>query len=154
MEKLQSNQFTVMVIPPATAYGPVDGRKYTLTEMDSGNSQILTIGTKYQMGAYDAKIADILTAEWKPRLGEYVLSGRIYIGDDHLDVDTAKHTYHQLKTKLTRMISAMIQADYVLYQYVPWLLDAPIMIQIDSHLPLLRTLEHYGTPRKYLNNHF
>lgn len=152
MEKLQTNQFTVMIAPPATSYGPVDGRKYTLSTSETGNSQHLTIGTKYNVSIYK-NCEDIFTAEWISKLGEYVFSGRIYISGGEYDEEQAINRFNHLHSILPEMISHIIKSDYDLFRYVPWLLDAPIMIEYVSNYQQLRSIKNYGTPRKFLSFH-
>ncbi|MBS4217603.1 hypothetical protein KHA96_04650 [Bacillus sp. FJAT-49711] len=150
MEKLQTDQFTVLIAPPATSYGPVDGRKYTLSNLETGNSQHLTIGTKYNVSLYKS-CEDIFTAEWLSKLGEYVFSGRIYISGGEYDEEQAVHRFNHLHSLLPEMISRIIKSDYELFKHVPWLLDAPILIEYVSNFQQLRMIKNYGTPRKFLS---
>ncbi|MBS4176891.1 staygreen family protein [Lederbergia citrea] len=150
MIKLQSNHFTVMVIPPATSYGPVDSRKYTLSNSNSHSTPVLTIST------VDHKVAnneDMLTAEWMPKLGEYVLSVKINVGGEEITEDIAEQRFQTIHSMLPEMLSLIIKSDYALFKHVPWLLDASIYVQNDSCYPRLCTLEKVGTPRKYLNGY-
>ncbi|MBS4194134.1 staygreen family protein [Lederbergia citri] len=150
MEKLQTDQFTVMITPPATSYGPVEGRKYTLSTSETGNSRHLTIGTKYNVSVYK-NCEDIFTAEWISKLGEYVLTGRVYISGGEYDEKQAESRFNHLNSFLPEMISHVIKSDYELFKHVPWLLDAPILIEYVSNFEQLRTINNYGTPRKYLS---
>jgi len=149
MEKLQTTQFTVMIAPPATPYGPVEGRKYTLSTSETGNSRHLTIGTKYNVSLYNT-CEDIFTAEWISKLGEYVFSGRIYISGGEYDEEQAANRFNHLHSLIPEMIAHIIKSDYELFKHVPWLLDAPIIIEYVSNFQQLRTIKNYGTPRKYL----
>ena len=152
MAKLQFDHFTVMVIPPATSYGPVDGRKYTLTSMGSTLPRMLRIGNKYHINMDNYQYEDILTAEWMPKLGEYVLSGRVFVSGGELDEDAAQKRLNLLQAELPGMLGAIIKGDHALYKHVPWLLDAPIYIQFDSHYPHLHIIQNFGTPRSYLTH--
>ncbi|MEK3886472.1 staygreen family protein [Bacillus sp. FSL K6-3431] len=154
MEKLRSYLFTVKIMPPATKYGPVDGRKYTLTSKETDGSRILTIDTKYAMNAENVRCEDILTAEWMPKLGEYTLSGKVFIGGNEYDEVAALNRYNQLQDNLPEMIQTLIKGDSALYRHVPWLLDAPIYITYDSHIPHYNVIKQVGTPRSYLNNNY
>lgn len=150
MEKLRSYLFTVKIMPPATEYGPVDGRKYTLSNMETDGSRRLIIDTKYAMNEGNVRSEDILTAEWRPKLGEYMLTGKVYISGSEHDETTALNRYNLLNDNLPEMIQSIIKGDLGLYKHVPWLLDAPIYIQYDSNIPCYNVLKHFGTPRRYL----
>ncbi|MBS4199177.1 hypothetical protein KHA93_05850 [Bacillus sp. FJAT-49732] len=149
MEELQTDQFTVMIAPPVTSYGPVEGRKYTLSTSDTDNSRHLTIGTKYNVSIYKT-FEDIFTAEWISKLGEYVFSGRIYISGGEYDEKQAQTRFNHIHSLLPEMIFHIIKSDFELFKHVPWLLDAPIIIEYVSNFHQLRTVKNYGTPRKYL----
>lgn len=49
MNKLQTKQFSVTILPPATVYHPVDGRKYTFILSDHSANRYLAIGYKYEL---------------------------------------------------------------------------------------------------------
>jgi len=151
MEKLYSNKLSVTIIPPATAYDPVDKRKYTLTGPNEDGIRFLAIGYKYEMSLVNAKMEDMLTAEWKPKLGEYLLAGKVYVSGGEHDQHSAKERYMELQAELPGAISMMIHGDRDLYKHVPWLLDAPIYIEFDSTYNQYRTIQYAGTPRQYLS---
>ncbi|HLU22941.1 MAG TPA: staygreen family protein [Bacillaceae bacterium] len=149
MEKLRSDQFTVMIIPPATSYGPVDGRKYTLSGIDSEISKVLSIGSKYNLNKYPNNREDVFIAEWLPKLGEYVLSGELLISREGMSEADARNRYERMLSELPNMLATIFQADHSIFKYAPWLMDAPIFVQCDSHIPYLCTLKQMGTPRNY-----
>lgn len=153
MEKLQYDQFSVTVLPPATAYHPVDGRKYTLIMSTSEPGFHLAIGFKYEMSLLNTvkESEKILTAEWKPRLGEYILTGKIYIDSNQSD-DTLRKSFDHMQAELSKSLSMIVKADKILYSHVPWLLDAPIYIEFDSYHHKYKTIQYFGTPRQYLNS--
>lgn len=146
MEKLQHDQFSVAILPPATAYHPVDGRKYTLIMSTGEMNCHLAIGFKYETDLLNVEKnvekEKVITAEWKPRLGEYVLTGKIDLG--------SLNNFHLMQAELAKAISMMVKADKGLYTHVPWLLDAPIYMEIDSYIHKYKTIQYFGTPRQYL----
>lgn len=152
MEKLQSGQFTVMIVPPATSFGPVDGRKYTMKWSEEGNAQVLTIETANNMLGFNTNKGDQLRLEWMPKLGEYVLVGIVYMDEGHENEERVRNRYNQWKTSIPEMLSFIIQSDFALFQHVPWLLDAPILVQFNSVFEQYSKLINFGTPRNYLFN--
>ncbi|MFD1706627.1 staygreen family protein [Siminovitchia sediminis] len=149
MKKLQSDPCSVAILPPATAYKPVDGRKYTFIMSTSDQHAHLTIGYKYTVSPEEAYTKKMLTAEWRPRLGEYILSGTVHIHDS--DTEEVPQSNLEIQTELPHIISTLIEADKSLYLHVPWLLDAPIYIEINLN-KRHKTIQYYGTPRQYLNH--
>lgn len=147
MNKSQAKQFSVTILPPATVYHPVDGRKYTFVLSDYYSNQYLAIGYKYEINLLNVnhQQEDILTAEWRPELGEYILKGKMYLDDKENDVFAIRDKCKQYEKMLPELISFMINADRIFYSHVPWLLDAPIYVK-------LRMTQFMGTPRQYLNN--
>lgn len=144
MEKLEYGQFSVTILPPATAYSPVDGRKYTVIMSTENPICHIAIGFKYETKLINAKTENVLTAEWKPRLGEYILTGNIYYGNNQ------NVAFNQMQTDLSKAIQKIVKADKELYSHVPWLLDAPIYIEVESHDHQFKTIKYFGTPRQYL----
>ncbi|GIN21202.1 MAG TPA: hypothetical protein DEO65_06835 [Bacillus bacterium] len=149
MEKIEYDQFSVTILPPATTYHPVDGRKYTLVMSTKDSNYHLAIGFKYEMELLNEETEKILTAEWQPRLGEYILTGRIDFGSKR-NGEIVWNNSHKIQGNLTEAISLMVKADKDLYAHVPWLLDAPIYIEIDSNTHKYKTIQYYGTPRQHL----
>lgn len=148
MEKLQSEHFTVVIIPPATSLRPVDGRKYILHRNHYGKSQLLTIGTEYDLIHHSSNRKDQLRLEWKPKLGEYMLIGKIYIEEE--TNENKELIYKEWIREIPSMLSLIIKSDFPLFQHVPWLLDAPIIIQIEGIPQKFSEVINWRTPRNYL----
>lgn len=144
MEKLQVGQLTVIIVPPATNFAPVDGRQYIM-EPPIGANRVLTIGVSSNQCSDKNNKSFIL--EWKPKLGEYVLTGKInYFEETGLN----REYMRKWKDKITKMLTLIIKSDYYLFQHVPWLMDAPILIELYNHRSQLIKIENFGTPRKYM----
>ncbi|GIN70331.1 hypothetical protein J14TS2_08060 [Bacillus sp. J14TS2] len=146
MEKLQVDQLTVIIVPPATNFAPVDGRQYIMEPLFGAN-RILTIGISSNQCCSD-KNEQPFVLEWKPKLGEYVLTGKInYFEETFKEINTK-----QWKNNIRHILTLIIKSDYYLFQHVPWLMDAPILIELyDNHSQLIK-IENFGTPRKYMLN--
>lgn len=151
MEKLQVGQLTVIIVPPATSFAPVDGRKYSLGLTKAGNAHVLSIGASCDIDEDSSEQKDKLVLEWKPKMGEYVLTGKININEKKWDVERANELYQQWQYEIPYLLSLIVKADYSLFQHVPWLLDAPILIECFSEYPQSHSVKKFGTPRKYLS---
>ncbi|MBO0992994.1 staygreen family protein [Bacillus sp. SD088] len=146
MEKLQVDQLTVIIVPPATNFAPVDGRQYIMEPLFGAN-RILTIGISSNQCCLD-KNEQPFVLEWKPKLGEYVLTGKINYFEETFKEINSK----QWKNNIRHILTLIIKSDYYLFQHVPWLIDAPILIELyDNHSQLIK-IENFGTPRKYMLN--
>lgn len=154
VNKLQTKHFSVTILPPATVYHPVDGRKYTFILSDHSSNRYLAIGYKYASNLLNVHHdqEDILTAEWRPELGEYVMKGNICLSNKENDVFAVREKLKQYEKMLPEAISFIIHADRSFYSHVPWLLDAPIYMECTSLDRHVRTTQYMGTPRQYLNN--
>jgi hypothetical protein len=152
MSLFQPSKLTVSYIPPVTPLRPIEGRKYTLTHSDQTGSLLLTIGSQYDNKSINNKIRDEVVAEWVPRLGEFQLSGKVYISNGDFDEKYAKVRYLIFKNELTQAIKAIVYGDQAFYSYFPWLLDSPIHFQFESNFPQFQHILFYGTPRQYLTS--
>lgn len=151
MGKLQYDQFSVTILPPATEYHPVDGRKYSLVMSTEDSDCRLAIGHKYLMNLHNKESDNILTAEWKPRLGEYILTGKVNFHENNSDEGIPYH-FEDIQSNVHNAIKLIVKADRVLFSFVPWLLDAPIYIELDSHFRKNKSIQYFGTPRHFLNS--
>ncbi|MBD8005084.1 staygreen family protein [Bacillus norwichensis] len=147
MEKFQLDEFSVAILPPATTYHPVDGRKYTLIMSTDETNSHLAIGYKYEMSLLHSENKSMLTAEWKPSLGEYILSGKIHPG---IKQSSNSNRSHQTQPEVTKAVSMIVKADKDLFAHVPWLLYAPIYIETESNIHKYRAIQFLGVPKQYL----
>ncbi|RST58641.1 hypothetical protein D5F11_016555 [Siminovitchia terrae] len=147
MEKFQLDEFSVAILPPATAYHPVDGRKYTLIMSTDETSSHLAIGYKYEVALLHSENKSMLTAEWKPRLGEYILSGKIHPG---IEQSGDSNRSHHIQPEVAKAVSMIVKADKDLYSHVPWLLYAPIYIETESNIHKYKAIQFFGIPKQYL----
>lgn len=148
MNKLQTESFTVIMLPPITVNQPVDGRKYTLNWKKDEYPAILTIGTRYHSLSHVNKSDEQLRLEWKRKMGEYILSGKVYFDLNDLTEDHAKMIMDRWIKEIPSMLSFIVQSDYALFQHAPWLLNATIIIEFESKFE--KVCMKFGTPRKYL----
>lgn len=150
MSKFDPAKLSVTIFPPATPYKPVDERKYTLTHIDTTGELFLTIGYCYDYQAINEKFRDEVLAEWKPRMGQYTLIGKVYVSNGEFDEKYAMVRYLIFQRELPLALTAIVYGDQALYQNHPWLLDAPIYIQFESSYTQFQQFVYYGTPRQYL----
>lgn len=150
MSKFNPSNLSVTFLPPATPFKPVDERKYTMTHSDETGELFLTVGYCYDESAIDPKFRDEVLAEWIPRMGQYVLSGKVYVSGGEYDEQYAKIRFMIFQRELNLALTSIVYGDRALYQYYPWLLDSPIYIQFESVFPLYNQMLYFGTPRQYL----
>lgn len=151
MNKFNPEKLTVKLIPPATAFYPIDSRKYTLTHSDITGELFLGIGNVYDYQAIDYKMRDEVLADWMTINGEYVMFGKVYISNGEFDYNMSRIRYMIFKKELDLALTAIIYGDKSFFTFYPWLLDAPIYVQFSSIYPEFNQVLYYGTPRKYLN---
>jgi hypothetical protein len=150
MNVFDPSKLTFNIHAPATTSRPIEGRKYTLNHSDSTGQLFLTIGNEYDSSAINPKFRDEVLAEWVPKMGEYMLWGRVYVSGGEFDEKTAKVRFMMFQKELDLALKAIIYGDQTLFTYFPWLLDAPIYIQFDSIYPQFSQIKYIGTPRQYL----
>ncbi|CAM3790063.1 staygreen family protein [Mesobacillus thioparans] len=151
MSKFNPEKLTVSYIPPATAYMPIDSRKYTLTHSDLSGELFLAIGNVYDYQAINYKMRDEVLADWLTINGEYILFANVYVSNGEYDLNMSRIRYMIFKRELDLALTAMIYGDRSFFTYHPWLLDAPIYVKFSSSFPEFNEIVYYGTPRYYLN---
>lgn len=151
MSKFKPEKLRIKYIPPATAFEPVDRRKYTLTHSDTTGELYLSIGNIYDYQAINYKMRDEVLADWITVNGEYLLYGNVYISNGEYDKKMSRIRYMIFKKELDLALTGLIYGDKSFYSNYPWLLDAPIYVQFASIYPEFSELAYFGTPRKYLN---
>ncbi|WML44500.1 staygreen family protein [Neobacillus sp. PS3-40] len=144
------SKLTVVFHAPATKFRPIEGRKYTLTHSDSTGQLFLSIGKEYTYGNLNPQVRDEVVAEWVPKMGEYVLWGRVYVSGGEFDEKYAKVRFLIFQKEMDLALKAIIYGDQTFYTCFPWLLDSPIYIQFDSIYPQYNKIIYMGTPRQYL----
>jgi hypothetical protein len=144
------SKLTVVFHAPATKFRPIEGRKYTLTHSDSTGQLFLSIGKEYTYGNLNPQVRDEVVAEWVPKMGEYVLWGRVYVSGGEFDEKYAKVRFLIFQKEMELALKAIIYGDQTFYTCFPWLLDSPIYIQFDSIYPQYNKIIYMGTPRQYL----
>ncbi|WP_080846062.1 staygreen family protein [Cytobacillus gottheilii] len=150
MEMFNPSQLHVTYLPPATAFRPVERRKYTLTHSDETGELFLSIGHEYDVSSLNLNVRDELAAEWLPQLGQYVLAGKFHISNGDFDQQYAHARYLIFQREADRALSALIYGDREFFSHYPWLLDSPIYIYFESVYPEFHKMIYYGTPRQYL----
>lgn len=150
MSNFIPSNLTIAYQPPTTAFRPVEGRKYTLTHSDVTGQLFLSIGTEFDYKNTNQKFRDEVLAEWIPKMGEFILWGRVYVSGGEYDEKYAKVRFLIFQKELELALKAMIYGDQTFFTNFPWLLDASIYIQFESVFPKYNRVFYYGTPRHYL----
>lgn len=151
MNIFDPSKLTFKINAPATEFRPIEGRKYTLTHTDATGQLFLSIGNDYNASLFNSKLRDEVLAEWMPKMGEYMLWGRVYVSGGEFDKKNAKVRFLIFQKELDLAFKAIIYSDQILFTYYPWLLDSPIYIQYESIFPEFNKINYMGTPRKYLH---
>jgi Staygreen protein len=151
MSNWDPTSITVLYLPPATEFRPVDRRKYTWTQSKTTGESILSIGYQYDFKAIQAEYRDEVLAEWIPQMGQYVLSGKIFISDESFDEKYAQIRFLIFQREARQALAAMIHGDRTFFSNYPWLLDSPIYIHFQSNYKDYNKIIYYETPRQYLN---
>jgi hypothetical protein len=150
MNIFDPSKLTFNIHAPATAFRPIEGRKYTLTHSDKTGQLFLSIGNEYNLSAINPKVRDEVLAEWLPKMGEYMLWGKVYVSGGEFDEKYSKVRFLIFQKELDLALKAIIYGDRILFTYFPWLLDSPIYIQYESIFPQFNQINYMGTPRQYL----
>lgn len=146
-----SRKLPVTIVPPATQYRPLDNRQYRLIYKENADQYHLYIGKNSENESLH-KESVVLAGEWRYHQGHYILV--LTANQDQIEASelySKKHGPSSLvKKNLDHLISAMIQGDFSLYKYFPWLLDTGIYLQLDhQEVPQNETL-YIGKPRKFI----
>ncbi|MGM0901022.1 MAG: staygreen family protein [Bacillota bacterium] len=150
MTTFNPDRLNTTYIPPVSTFGPLGGRKYTLTHSDETGELFLTIGKKYDLGAIDPNLRDEVLAEWQTRNGEYLLLAKVYVSGGEYDKKFSQVRYMIFKKELTLALTGIVYGDQQFYINNPWLLDCPILVHFESIYPEFNEVLYYGTPRQYL----
>lgn len=119
MSNFNPSKLSVKYLPPATEFRPVDSRKYTLTHSDATGELFLAIGGCYDFKAVNPKFRDEVFAEWIPQMGQYVLSGRVYISGGEFDQQYAKIRFLIFQKELDLALTAMVYGDRSFIPIIP-----------------------------------
>lgn len=135
-------------IEPATPYGPIKNRKYTLTHSDETAMMFLDIGDKFNYSAIDEKLRDELLGAWKTAdFDSYKLIFYAYVGDG--DFLTSSIKYAAFKYHMSLALQAIFYGDRDLLEKNPQLINTPIYVKFDSDIPMFDNYEPYGYVRDY-----
>lgn len=145
-----SETFSVNIAPPATAFYPLEGRKYTLSQSEYTGKLFLSISNQFSKKTHDSNVSEILQAEWITLTGEYALKGKISLNGSENDRRLTQVRCMIFQKDLPELIRFIVTADNHFFNNFPLLLDAPIIIHLDTAFPEYSSTFHLGTPRQYL----
>lgn len=154
MEKVKRSNQIVRILPPATTFRPMDGRRYTFTHSKKTGEVCVSIGYHFDYSIIDPKSRDEILAAWTYQTGQYILAVTVLVNDGSFDEKTAKRRYDEFRENLATAIGTMINGDRRFFEYFPWLLDAPIYVHFEWKRSNNKPPGYYGKPRQYLEkNH-
>lgn len=136
-------------IEPMTPYGPIEGRKYTLTHSDATGMMFLDIADKYNYKIVHPEIRDEILGSWKSSYADsYNLIFYAYVGNGNFFSALSK--YNAFKYHLNLALQAIVYGDRDLFQKYPNLIDTPIYVKFDSLIPIFDGYEFYGYVKDYM----
>ena len=143
------NKLETRFIPSMTPSGPIEGRKYTLTNSETKGMLSLDIGPEYNYSAVNEELRDELFGKYK-RYGydSYILIFYAYVGDsDYYDVSMK---YSDFKYRLYSALQAIFYGDKDLLNEHDFLLNTPVYVKFDSEIAIFDNYENYGYVRDYI----
>lgn len=136
-------------IEPMTPYGPIKGRKYTLTHSDETAMMFLDVAEKFNYSAIDEDLRDELLGAWKiANFDSYNLIFYAYVGDG--DFLTASIKYAAFKYHMKLAFQAIFYGDKDLLKKYPQLVYTPIYVKFDSDIPMFDQYEPYGYVKDFI----
>lgn len=147
--KFNSDKLETTFIEPMTPYGPIEGRKYTLTHSDETGMMFLDIADEYNYKVINQDLRDELLGTWRIIYdNDYGLFLYAYIGD--LDYFSALMKYSSFKYHMNLALQAIIYGDKDLIKEYPKLINSPIYVKFDSLFPIFNNYEFYGYVKDYI----
>jgi len=143
------NKLQTTFLEPMTPYGPIEGRKYTLTHSDYTAMLFLTIAKEYDYSAINQRLRDEVLGTWDIYDNSYRLFLYAYIGDD-LNYYASKAKYNTFKRHMNMAIQAILYGDRELLKKYPDLTKAPIYLKFSSSIPAFNNFEFYGYVKDYI----
>ncbi|NCU18557.1 staygreen family protein [Pallidibacillus pasinlerensis] len=144
MKNLDSSNISITILPPATPFRPVDGRRYTLVHTKDSNDIMVSIGDCFDNQTYEEEYHELL-AVWTYQLGFYLLT--VTLNMNTLPEELQSNI---LEKYLEKYLTIIVLGDLKFYKDFPWLLDAPIYVNIESDYQQFNQSKYVGTPRKLL----
>ncbi|MDH4207475.1 MAG: staygreen family protein [Anaerolineae bacterium] len=147
MSRLRPEQLNVRFAGQATPFGPALPRRYTLTHSDRTGDLFLTVGTDYDHSQisrwYTRLMRDEVLAEWQdeeagPALHVYChVSGGLALG-------TSGMRFAIFQRELPLVLEAIRHGDKVLFESIPHLDGAPILVHFRAREKRYNRVENWG----------
>lgn len=146
--KFNPDKLQTTFVYPITMYGPIKGRKYTLTHSDKTGMMFLTIANVYNYSAINQDLRDELLGTWSTYNGSYGLFLYAYVGNS--DYFSSLFKYGAFKSHMKLALQAIIYGDRELLEEYPDLTNSPIYLKFDSSIPIFDNYEFYGYVKNYI----
>ncbi|MBS4197924.1 staygreen family protein [Lederbergia citri] len=151
MSSFNPQKLFVNLIPPATSYQPIDGRRYTLTHSDLTGDLFLDIGYVYNSEAIEPKMRDEVLAEWqKDKQSSFLLIGNVHIDNGEFSEEKAGMRFNIFNKEMPTALKGIVYGERPFFTNYPSLLYAPIYIQFHSAYSKYRQILYFGTPIQFL----
>lgn len=143
------NRLTVFFNPPYGSNGPVEGRTYTLTHSDDTGELFLSISSGIDSSKIDWRMRDEVVGTWQIVGGQYCLVCSVHISGGEFDEKKSRSRFAIFKEELPLALKGIINGDKGLFDYYPWLLNAPVQVKFCSVYPEFNQMMYYGLARHY-----
>lgn len=145
------NKLETTFVEPMTPYGPIEGRKYTLTHSDETGMIFLDIAREYNYNMINEDLRDELLGRWNLIDDSfYTLIFYAYVG--YIDYYTALEKYNSFKYHMEIALQAVVYGDRELFNKYTNLLNSPIYVKFESSIPMFDGYEFFGNINDYVLN--
>ncbi len=152
MSRLRPEKLHVRFWGGATPQGPRVPRRYTLTHSDATGDLYLAVGTDYDerqiSGLYTRLMRDEVVAEWHEGEDGPALHVHCHVSGG-LAFGPAGWRYAIFQQELPLVLEAFRYGDRELFEALPELDGAPLLVHFHSSRRRYRGIERWGTPADY-----
>ncbi|MFC4411687.1 staygreen family protein [Chungangia koreensis] len=127
-----------------TSSSPVIPRRYTLTHSDSTGELFLNVGINYAWGKINA-LRDEVLGEWKECGNSLCFCIYLYIDQGDFTQAVSAKRYEIFRRELPLALTAIRYGDRILFNTLPYLDQAPIIVNFMSSYPQFARQENWGT---------
>lgn len=136
-------------VEPMTPYGPIEGRKYTLTHSDETGMLFLDIAGEYNYNMINENLRDELLGRWN-LIDDSFYSLLLYAYVGYTDYYTSLEKYNSFKYHMEIALQAIVYGDRELLNKYPTLLNSPIYVKFESSIPMFDGYEFFGNVKDYV----
>ncbi len=152
MTRLNQDSLYVTFTGPTEPEGPITPRRYTLTHSDRTGELFLTIGTDYDYaqisGWYTRLMRDEVLAEWQDEQGGPALHVYCHVSGG-LALGPSRMRLAIFQRELPLVLEAIRHGDRQLFENLPRLDGAPILVHFHARRPRYQRVQRWRTPADF-----